>query len=175
MLDKILNYSDVFLCLGGNIGDTKKVLTRGLDEISENKDIELIKTSMFYKTSPVSDIPQRYYINCACHIKTCLNAKNLLKTLQKTEKNLGKTPKDKQNPRIIDIDIIFFGNKRIMTKELIIPHKEWKNRLFVLKPLSDLQNLFLVPDANNKLIYFDIHEYLKNFENTNNEKVTIIS
>jgi 2-amino-4-hydroxy-6-hydroxymethyldihydropteridine diphosphokinase len=170
-----MDFSDVFLSLGGNIGDTKKVLLQALEEISKSEKIALVKSSSFYKTSPVSLIPQRYFINCACHIKTSLSPEMLLKTLETIETKLGKVPKGKQSPRIVDIDIIFFGSKYINNENLIIPHKEWKRRLFVLKPLCELTQMIVLSDENNNLYNFDLKEFLSNFENTNKETVTIIN
>lgn len=169
-----MNQTDVFLSLGGNIGNSKKILLSALDEISKSNEIELIKKSHFYKTSPVSPISQRYFINLACHIKTTLSPELLLKRLEEIEKKLGKVPKNKSSPRIVDIDIIFFGNLKISKDELTIPHKEWKKRLFVLKPLSDLQDLFYLPEENGQITLFDIKKYLKNFKNVNNEKVIAV-
>ena len=99
---------NVFLSFGGNIGDTKKILIKSINILKNDKNIELVKISNFYKTSPVSDIKQRYFINCACHIKTSYRPFSLLEKLKKIEKKLGRTPKEKNMPRIIDIDIIFF-------------------------------------------------------------------
>jgi 2-amino-4-hydroxy-6-hydroxymethyldihydropteridine diphosphokinase len=165
---------DVYLSLGGNIGNSKRVLQRALFQISQAPFIELIKWSNFYQTTPVSPIPQREFVNCACHIKTSFSPIKLLEELEKIEKNLGKKTKDKYSPRIIDIDIILFGTIKIDEDRLTIPHKEWKKRLFVLKPLSDLQEIFLLPISSNKAKKFNIKEFLQNFENTNNEKVSII-
>lgn len=172
---KYLNLSDVFLSLGGNIGDSKKVQLLALDEISRSDHIKVIKRSNFYRTTPVSPIPQRYFINCACEIKTSLSPDNLLIALEEIEKKLGKQPKDKQSPRKIDIDIIFFGSMYYKTDTLTIPHKEWKNRLFVLKPLLELRKRFTLSDENKNVYNFDLEEYVSNFENTNNEIVTIIN
>ena len=165
---------DVFLSLGGNIGDTKNVLLQAMEEIAKAEKITFVRRSGFYKTSPVSPLPQRYFINCACHIRTSLSPEKLLNALEKIEKNLGKIPKDKQSPRIVDIDIIFFGKKYIKKENLTIPHTEWKNRLFVLHPLNELQQKFVLSDENNNQYVIDLKELLINFENTNNETVSII-
>ena len=170
-----MKYFDVYLSLGGNIGDSNKVLKNTLLEISNSSHLTLVNSSSFYKTTPVSHIKQPDFINCTCHIKTSLSPYKLHEILHKIEVKMGKKPKCKNSPRVIDIDIIFFGNKKIISKELTVPHKEWKNRLFVLKPLSDiLKTISIVDDKKNK-ITINIEEIIGNFTNTNNEIVTIMN
>lgn len=170
-----MKYIDVFLSLGGNIGESYKILTSTINEIAENSNIRLIKTSHFYKTSPVSSIKQSDFINCACHIQTLLSPLKLLKVLQEMELKMGKAPKSKESPRIIDIDIIFFGDQTVASNEINIPHCQWQNRLFVLTPLSDILSSISITDEKNHRHTYNISDLLKKFINTNNERVTIIN
>jgi 2-amino-4-hydroxy-6-hydroxymethyldihydropteridine diphosphokinase len=166
--------SKAFLSLGGNIGDTRLYIKKVFQYFSKNNDIQLIKISHFYKTTPVSTLKQRYFINCACCIKTSLSPFSLLKSLQEIEKKIGKKEKPKTHPRIIDIDIIFFDDVSLDTEKLTIPHPQWGKRLFVLQPLNDLQNSFTIT-KKNETMFFKIDECIKNFNNKNNEKIIIIN
>src|SRR5262249_36285678 len=74
--------------------------------------------------------------------------RELYKELKGIEDKLGKTPKPKEFPRIIDLDILFFGTECYISPELEIPHPRWHKRKFVLIPLSDLVTEIEIPDSN---------------------------
>lgn len=135
----------VYLGLGGNIGDSLAVLTNTLSLISHLPGVTDLEVSSFYKTAPVSDIPQPDYLNAVCRFKTDLNARQLLGPLQAIEKSQGKFPKPKNVPRILDIDILFFGTESHAAPDLEIPHPRWQERLFVVIPLLDLTTTITIP------------------------------
>jgi 2-amino-4-hydroxy-6-hydroxymethyldihydropteridine diphosphokinase len=135
----------VYLGIGGNIGNTHLLINSAQAELEKNSLFWDIKCSPLYVTAPVSDIPQADYLNAVIALKTSLPATDLLLTLQTIEKKLGKEPKPKNAPRPIDIDILFFGVEFHCTPELQIPHPRWKERFFVLKPLSDLVDEITYP------------------------------
>jgi len=141
----------VYLSLGGNLGDREGTLQQALAKIAQIPDVKDLEVSQSYETSPISDIPQSDFINLVCSLRTTLSAFELLSYLQKIETKLGKTPKPKDAPRTIDIDILFFGtdlhekNKQNDHIDLEIPHPRWKQRLFVIVPLLDLTKAVTVP------------------------------
>lgn len=152
----------VYLSLGSNIGNSFLTLTRTLELIKTIPDVHLLDVSDFYRTTPVSSIPQRDFLNAACTLKTTLPAHDLYHALHEIEILLGKIPKEKNAPRPIDIDILFFGNKWYQTKELCIPHPHWKERLFVLIPLLDLTEKITFPlDEKGNCQTIVLKEYLK--------------
>lgn len=161
---------DAYLGLGGNIGQSLSILQEALTKIAGLNGIYDVIVSRFYKTKPVSDIPQPDFINAVCKFKTSLSADELLKNLQQIEKSLGKTQKAKNAPRVIDLDCLFFGNEQHQTETLTIPHPHWQDRLFVLVPLLDLVSELDVPTENG-LSRINLKERLKNFNNHNNEIV----
>lgn len=128
----------VYLGLGGNVGDVFQTLKQVEIELIKNPRLHNVTFSPYYVTSPVSDIPQNDFINCASTFQTDLTPFELLEYIQNLEKKLGKVPKAKNMPRSIDIDILFFGQKMVQSEALVIPHPFWRERLFVLVPLSDL-------------------------------------
>jgi 2-amino-4-hydroxy-6-hydroxymethyldihydropteridine diphosphokinase len=171
-----MELTEVFLGLGGNIGDTRVVLGKAVKAISTIPGISELHVSRFYQTSPVSDIPQNAYINAACRLRTNLSAKKMLLALQKVELSMGKLPKAKNAPRILDIDILFFGQETHSDWELIIPHPRWSKRLFVLIPLLDLTEYLLIPPTKSGegSSMLNLKNLIDNFSNQNNEKVICV-
>lgn len=162
----------VYIGLGGNIGDSKSVLKQGLDRLALLADMQSFKSSCLYETTPVSAIPQNPYLNAVCTFKTSLSPSELLAAFQKIEKDLGKQVKAKDEPRIIDLDLLFYGTEYCNERDLQLPHPRWKERLFVLVPLLELT--FTVPVFDGKeLVVIDLCELAKNFKNTHNEVVRI--
>lgn len=141
--------TEVYVALGGNIGDTQTVLKRALQKIDSIPNVKQVECSRFYFTAPVSPLPQASYVNAVCRFHTTLSAKELLHELQKIETALGKIPKPKDSPRCIDLDILFFGKEVYCDRELEIPHPRWRERLFVLVPLADLTKMIEVPNKND--------------------------
>jgi 2-amino-4-hydroxy-6-hydroxymethyldihydropteridine diphosphokinase len=136
----------VFLGLGGNIGDVLSTLKKAESFLKLNPSIKNVLFSRYYTTSPVSDIAQNNYINCVCSLETDFTPIELLAVTQNIEIQLGKVKKDKNMPRKVDIDILLFGQKMVQSRQLDIPHPYWKDRLFVLTPLSDLVDEVITPD-----------------------------
>lgn len=147
----ILHHSgeSVYLGLGGNIGDRMSLLRQALALIAAIPEVQNLEVSSFYETEPVSDIPQSNYLNAVCRLTTRLKAHQLLASLQEIERVLGKVPKPKNVPRVIDIDILFFGREGHKTHDLEIPHPRWRERLFVIVPLLDLTKTIVVPSFEN--------------------------
>ncbi|HEY4831834.1 MAG TPA: 2-amino-4-hydroxy-6-hydroxymethyldihydropteridine diphosphokinase [Waddliaceae bacterium] len=145
--------SKVFVALGSNIGDRAAVLRQALEEIERIEQVFDLNCSNFYRTSPVSPIPQDDYLNAVCSFTTALTPKQLHCCLQKIETKLGKKPKPKEAPRILDLDLLFFGTEPYRDAQLEIPHPRWMERKFVLIPLADLAEELVVPSPKgNRLI-----------------------
>lgn len=128
----------VYLSLGGNIGDRKKMLEQALVLIAALPEVKNFQASSLYETSPMYLTEQSNYLNAVCRFQTEVDHKSLFKTLQIIEKSLGKESKLKNYPRVIDIDFLFFGKELIQEGNLEIPHPRWRERLFVIVPLLDL-------------------------------------
>lgn len=158
--------TEVFVGLGSNLGFPVKTLADAIEKLKALSHVADVKCSRFYETSPVGKEKQPMFINAVCSFKTEMNALALLEALQKIELELGKVAKPKDAPRVIDLDILFFGRENHNTKRLTIPHPCWKERLFVLAPLAELTSSLWVFEEN-KLIYKDIQEMIKWFPDTN--------
>jgi 2-amino-4-hydroxy-6-hydroxymethyldihydropteridine diphosphokinase len=133
----------VYLSLGSNMGDKEHSITQALKLLSERCTVK--KISRFYRTEPVSTIPQEWFLNCAVEGETSLHPAELLSFIQSIEQRLGRVKITKDGPRIIDIDILFYENKIIRTKNLVVPHPLLQDRLFVLQPMMDLNPALMHP------------------------------
>jgi 2-amino-4-hydroxy-6-hydroxymethyldihydropteridine diphosphokinase len=139
---------EVFLGLGGNIGCVLKTLRRSCELIQAIPGVSDVTCAPYYLTSPVSDIPQRPYVNTVCRCRTSLSPQALAKELIEIETQLGKVKIAKDAPRSIDIDILFFGSLGVSEPGLQIPHPRWLDRLFVLRPLADLVPEIVLPSGD---------------------------
>ncbi len=135
-----MNTTTCYISLGSNIGDSISIIKDALDHISRLPQTQLIKSSSLYSSEPVSNIEQNNYINAMTCIETSLKPHELLLELQAIEFAFYRQRDDdaKWGPRILDLDIILFGNERHSDSHLTIPHAEMQNRLFVLQPLFDI-------------------------------------
>jgi len=155
---------EVYLGLGSNIGDSELHITQALRLISEICEVK--KKSQLYLTEPIGNRDQNWFLNCVVEIETELDPKHLLAAIKSIERTLGRVETFKKGPRIIDIDILFFGDQIVQTKNLIIPHPLLQERLFVLQPMMDLNADFVHP-----VLKKSIQELYKN--HPKNEKVLL--
>ncbi|MGA8164224.1 MAG: 2-amino-4-hydroxy-6-hydroxymethyldihydropteridine diphosphokinase [Waddliaceae bacterium] len=137
----------VYVALGSNVGNRKAMLMSALKQIRNIAGVDDVVCSNFYQTIPASSIPQERYLNAVCRFKSSGNPKGIFDELERIERMLGKCPKPKEAPRIIDLDLLFFGIESYRGHGLTIPHPRWLERLFVLIPLLDLTDEVSVPDS----------------------------
>jgi dihydroneopterin aldolase / 2-amino-4-hydroxy-6-hydroxymethyldihydropteridine diphosphokinase len=144
--------SRAYLALGTNIGNLEENLIRALDKIRENGCI-IERQSSFIKTRPYGYVEQPDFLNCVIEISTDKTPFELLDTVMKIENDMGRVRKEKWGPRIIDIDILFFDDLVIETENLIIPHPDLHNRLFVLEPLNEIAPGLIHPVIKKSIQY----------------------
>ena len=130
--------NQVYLSLGSNIGDRKDYIQKAIEAIGKTEGIEILKKSGLYETTPVGYLEQDLFLNAVIKIETDFSAREILKIVNKIEAELDRKREIRWGPRTIDIDILIFSNEKIDEPDLIIPHKEMLNRLFVLIPLSEI-------------------------------------
>ena len=134
-----------YIGIGSNLGNSLKNCQHAIEILSRAKGIELTTISSFYKTEPVGIENQDYFINAVIEIKTELSPRTLLQTLQNIENDIGRVRDVKGGPRIIDLDLLFYGQNVISERDLIIPHPEIHRRRFVLEPLCEIASYFIHP------------------------------
>lgn len=126
----------VYFGLGSNLGDRQHNLDMALDFLSQRLQVE--KVSPVYDTEPIGNTDQPRFLNLVCQASTILEPMALLALVKGIESKLGRLPNTPNEPRPIDIDILFYGDKIIETPGLIIPHPRLTKRAFVLIPLAEI-------------------------------------
>lgn len=147
---------EIYLLLGSNVGDRLKYLSEAKDLI-KNEVGRIDQESPIYETEPWGEVPQSYFYNQMIRVSTLIGPKDLLNRILKIENKLGRTREVKWGDRTIDIDIIFFGNKTIKEKDLIVPHPEFQKRNFAILPMMYLNPDFVHPVLKKTVeeIYFE--------------------
>lgn len=129
----------VYLGLGSNLGSRRQNILDACAMMQKTKSIRVKKMSKLWETEPWGYKDQPRFINAAVEIETGLPPTQLFMILKGIEKKLGRRPqKVKWGPRIIDIDILLYGDETIKTSRLEIPHPKMHKRIFVLKPLAEI-------------------------------------
>lgn len=128
----------VYLSLGSNIGNRQKYIESAIELVGKREGIKILKKSGLYETSPVGYVEQDLFLNAVIKIETDFSEREILKIINKIENELDRKREIRWGPRTIDIDILIFSDKKINETDLIIPHKEMLNRLFVLVPLIEI-------------------------------------
>jgi len=139
-----------FLLLGGNLGKREQ----NLEAARENINIHcgtIVKTSSLYETAAWGNTEQPSFLNQALEIRTSLTAVQLIRSILKVEKKMGRTRQEKYGPRLIDIDILLFNNDIHNLKFLKVPHPEMQNRRFALLPLQEIAPGIIHPVLNKSI------------------------
>ena len=133
----------VFLGIGTNLGDRERNLQEALAVLSQK--MVILKESSIYQTAPWGYLDQPAFLNQVIEAQTDLSSLNLLGFLKDTEKLLGRQANFRYGPRLIDLDILFYGNRIIQTPRLQVPHPRLTQRAFVLVPLAEIAPEFVHP------------------------------
>jgi 2-amino-4-hydroxy-6-hydroxymethyldihydropteridine diphosphokinase len=141
----------VYLSLGSNIGDPAGNLNAAIDRLRALG--EVVAVSSFYETEPVEFTAQAWFLNCAVALDTVKKPQQLLAGILDIEEQLGRRRGQKKGPRIIDLDILLFGNSIVDDPGLTIPHPAMHERRFVLEPLAEI-----APDAFHPVLNRTIRE-----------------
>lgn len=127
----------VILLMGGNQGRVNEVLDKAIQQVDKSLG-KVITRSSLYKTKAWGPVAQPDFLNVAVLIETYLTPQYLLMKLLEIERKAGRRRDVKYGPRTLDIDILFYGNLKINTPDLQVPHPEIQNRRFVLVPLTEI-------------------------------------
>jgi len=144
----------VYLSLGSNLGDREANLREAIAHLGELGRVS--KVSALYETEPVEvSGRQPWFLNCAASVETELTPLEFLKRLLAIELAMGRKRTELKGPRTIDMDIIFFGEEVLDTKELSLPHPAMQHRRFVLEPLAEI-----APEAWHPVLRRTVRELL---------------
>jgi 2-amino-4-hydroxy-6-hydroxymethyldihydropteridine diphosphokinase len=127
----------IYLSLGSNLGDRAANLELAFAALP-GAGVQMLRPSSLYETEPVDFLAQPWFLNCVVEAETSLMPRQLLHALQGIERAFGSRKLVARGPRIIDLDILFYGASVIRTEEMEIPHPRMAQRRFVLVPLAEL-------------------------------------
>jgi len=141
-----------YIAIGSNMGDRDNNLNSAIELINISDFNKVTKISNFYDTKPVGYVEQDEFLNGALEIRTLLSPKKLMQFLLEKEQDLKRERIIRWGPRTIDLDILLYDNLITCEEEIIIPHPRMHERLFVLKPLSDIAPYVMHPILNKRVI-----------------------
>lgn len=142
---------DVFVGLGGNVGDSESLLRGALREIAAMPGTSLVATSSFYRSKPIGKTDQRDFINAVARLKTEMPPRKLLVELHRIETRNGRVRDEKNGPRTIDLDLLLYGDSVLDEPGLTLPHPRMHERAFVLLPLCELAPKITIPGRGNAM------------------------
>ena len=151
----------VVISLGSNLGNRELYLDSSIKHLS--KKLKHIFCSSTYESEGMGVFNHPNYLNRVIYCKTNLSFTSLLNYTKKIEKIIGRKSKNDLSPRVIDIDIIFYGERKVHRKNLILPHNNFANRPFVIVPINELDKkmkMKLTKKFKNFLIYTNISSKL---------------
>jgi 2-amino-4-hydroxy-6-hydroxymethyldihydropteridine diphosphokinase len=154
----------VYFLLGSNIGNSEEQLRLAATNIKKHVG-DIVASSSIYQTAAWGRTDQPDFLNQVIIVETALWAEESLSSILTIEEKMGRVRTEKNAPRIIDIDILFFNDAIIQEKELIVPHPEIQNRLFVLVPLNELSPNYIHP-----FLHKSIHKLLTECKDVLNVK-----
>ena len=137
--------TNAYIGIGSNLGNREENLNDALELLKRIEGTSLASFSSIYESEPMYLSTQPDYLNLAAKISTSLSPLNLLEALLSIESEMGRKRELKYGPRVIDLDILFFGEQIVDSESLLIPHPLLYDRLFVLKPLSEIASELICP------------------------------
>lgn len=141
----------VYLSLGSNLDDRAANLRAAINKLADLGTVK--RVSACYETEPVGLTAQPWFLNCAASLDTEKMPRQLITGILNLEQEMGRQRKQKNGPRIIDIDILLFGTSVIETAGLTVPHPRMHERRFVLEPMAEI-----APDVRHPVFKRTIRE-----------------
>lgn len=126
-----------YVALGANLGDARQAVLDAFADLAALPGVQLARRSSLYRTAPV-DSQGPDYINAVAEIQTTLHAMELLQCLQGLEAAAGRERPYLNAPRTLDLDVLLYGQGRVTSPRLLLPHPRMLQRAFVLEPLAEI-------------------------------------
>jgi 2-amino-4-hydroxy-6-hydroxymethyldihydropteridine diphosphokinase len=143
---------DALIGLGSNLDSPARQVEIAVDLLASIPDSTFIARSSLYRSAPFGGIEQPDFVNAAAHIRTRLGARELLERLQGIERSRGRERGETRwGPRVLDLDLLAYGNEVLDEDGLTIPHPRIAERNFVLLPLREIAPEFEIPGLGRVL------------------------
>jgi 2-amino-4-hydroxy-6-hydroxymethyldihydropteridine diphosphokinase len=136
-----------FIALGSNLGDREATIRAAVAELDAAEGVEVVAVSSLEETDPVGYLDQPRFLNGAAELRTELAPRELLDLLLSVEARFGRnrSAAPPLGPRTLDLDLLLYGSERLAEPGLELPHPRLHERLFVLRPLAELDPALEVP------------------------------
>jgi len=134
-----------FIGVGSNLGDSLEACLEAVRRVAALPGIRFLRRASLYRTRPVGPQDQNWFINTVIEIRADPGPRELLTALQETEKAMGRGEGRHWGPRVIDLDILLYGQQVLREDGLTIPHPELHRRAFVLVPLAEIASYVIDP------------------------------
>ena len=146
----------VYIGIGANLsaqgyGTPREGCLAALSYLEESEALEVTALSAWYKTEPVPPSEQDWYQNAVCEVKTSLTPLELLKTLHECEAHFGRKRAERNEPRVLDLDLLDYAGMVYSEEAITLPHPRMTQRLFVLRPLADIAPDWIHPKSGESL------------------------
>lgn len=149
----------VYLGLGTNIGNKRKNMVTAAALLAERAG-DVLSLSSFYETEPWGFASENTFLNATLELETACSPMELLRLTQQIEREMGRTQKSdgSYHDRIIDIDILLYGNEVVHHEDLVVPHPLMQQRLFVMQPLVEIAPSLVHPILQKSMydLYMDL-------------------
>jgi 2-amino-4-hydroxy-6-hydroxymethyldihydropteridine diphosphokinase len=144
----------VYVGLGANLGDPERMLVAAVEDLGRLLDVELRRCSSLYSAAPIGP-PQPEFRNAVVSLTTTRSPASLLAALLDIERARGRVRAERWGPRVLDLDVLLWGDRVVDEPGLRIPHPELPRRRFALEPLAELD-----PGARHPVLQKTVAELL---------------
>ena len=144
--------SKAYLGIGTNIGDKRANIDKSLELLNDHPQLEVTNVSSYYETEPVGFTEQDWFQNIVAEVETDLEPYDLLALCNQVEKDLGRERIIRWGPRIIDVDILTYGDYTSDAEKLTVPHPRMHERAFVMVPLYEINPELVISGQDIKEI-----------------------
>ena len=134
-----------YVGIGANLGPREETLRRAVALLGSADSVEVVAVSELRETEPVGVVDQPPFLNGAVSLKTTRSPRALLDLLLEIERSLGRVRGERWGPRVVDLDLLVYGNEVVDAPELRVPHPRHHERRFALEPLADLNPELEIP------------------------------
>lgn len=138
-------WETAYLGLGANLGDREASILAVLRQIDALPTITVTAVSSLYETAPVGVTDQPNFLNAVAEVRTPLPPERLLQAVLHLENSMGRVRNQRWGPRVIDIDILAYGDRQVALPGLTIPHPRLEERAFAVVPLAEIAPALVLP------------------------------